>query len=59
MKPAICGGCKKGSDCRFRQPGTWVVECEDFEERPAPVPTGSVPGEFAELEGQRADQPGA
>ena len=58
MKPDICGGCKKGSDCRFRQPGTWVVECEEFEERPVPMQTSLVPGEFAELEGQCADQPG-
>ena len=36
MKPGFVRGCRKGSDCRFRQPGTWVVECEEFEERPVP-----------------------
>ena len=59
MKPGICGGCKKGSDCRFRQPGTWVVECEDFEERPVPVPTSLVLPGLAAPEQQRADEPGA
>ena len=57
MRPGICACCEKGGDCTFRQPGTWVVQCEDFEERPVPVPTGLVPEEYAELEGQRADQP--
>jgi len=59
MKPAICGGCKKGSDCRLRQPGTWVVDCEDFEERPVPVPTGLPLPEFSPPEQQCADEPGA
>ena len=58
MRLGICAGCRKGSDCRFRQPGTWVVECEEFEERPVPMPTSLALGEFAELEGQRADQLG-
>ncbi len=57
MKPGICAGCRKGSNCRFRQPGTWVVECEEFEERPVRMQTSLVPEEFAEQEGQRADQP--
>jgi len=59
MKPGICAGCSKGRKCRFRQPGTWVVECEEFEERPVPVQTSLVPGESVELERQRASQSGA
>jgi len=30
----ICARCKKQRNCRFRQPGTWVVECEVFEQDP-------------------------
>ena len=56
MKPGICAGCRKGSNCRFRQPGTWVVECEDFEERPVPVPTGSLLPRLATPEQQRANE---
>ena len=56
MKPAICGRCKKGNHCRLRQPGTWVVECEDFEERPAPVPLGSALPSLAVPEQEHADE---
>lgn len=57
MKPGICGCCKTGSDCKFRQPGTWVAECDQFEQRPAPLPAGLLlPGPH-ELDGRLADQP--
>ena len=59
MKPGICAGCRKGRNCRFRQPGTWVVECEEFEKRPVPMQTGLALREFADLEGRRTDRPGA
>ena len=59
MKPGLCKGGKKDSNCRFRQPGTWVVECEEFEERPVLVPTGLVLPGLAAPEQQRADQSGA
>jgi hypothetical protein len=26
----LCGQCRKARACRFRQPGTWVVECGLF-----------------------------
>jgi len=26
----ICARCKKRKGCRFRQPGTWVQECDLF-----------------------------
>jgi len=58
MKAGMCTACRKGRNCRFRQPGTWVVECEEFEERPVPMQTSLVPEEFEELEEQRADQSG-
>lgn len=32
MTRGMCARCKKGSDCKFREPGTWVVECDEFEE---------------------------
>ena len=28
----ICARCKKRKHCKFRQPGTWVVECDQFED---------------------------
>lgn len=28
----LCAQCKNGSTCGFRQPGTWVDECELFEQ---------------------------
>ena len=59
MRPGICARCKKGSDCRLRQPGTWVVKCEDFEERPAPVPTGLMLPALAVPAQHGADEPGA
>ena len=37
MRPGICADCTKRDRCRYRQPGTWVFECEEFEERPASV----------------------
>lgn len=40
MRLAICVGCRKGGNRRLRQPGTWVVECEEFEERSVPMPAG-------------------
>jgi hypothetical protein len=27
-----CSLCKKAKNCRLRQPGTWVVDCDLFEE---------------------------
>ena len=59
MKPGICAGCRKGRNCRFRQRGTWVVECEEFEQFPTPKQTSLVPGESANLNEQPADEPGA
>ena len=32
MHQVVCAHCKKRRHCKFRQPGTWVVECELFEE---------------------------
>lgn len=29
----VCAQCSKGTACRFRQPGTWVVDCQLFEKR--------------------------
>ena len=30
MSCGICSRCQWGDDCRLRQPGTWVVECEMY-----------------------------
>ena len=59
MRPGICARCKKGSNCRFRQPGTWAAECEEFEERPTLVSTGLLQPELPAPEQPRAHQPGA
>jgi hypothetical protein len=34
MKVGRCERCKRQSDCGYRQPGTWVVDCELFDEGP-------------------------
>jgi len=34
VKYGMCARCAKRMDCRFRQQGTWVVECEFFREDP-------------------------
>lgn len=28
----VCARCKRRRHCRYRQPGTWVVDCERFDE---------------------------
>ncbi len=37
--PGICARCRSRDDCRFRQPGTWVEECDLFEDRDATATT--------------------
>ena len=32
MMVGLCAGCKKRGGCGYRQPGTWVNDCEGFEE---------------------------
>ena len=32
MKLGLCARCRQRSTCRFRQMGTWAVDCEQFEE---------------------------
>jgi len=54
----ICARCKKRNGCKFRQPGTWVVECEVFEPRAEAVPVDLARERFARPEEQDADQPG-
>jgi hypothetical protein len=37
MVRGTCALCKMRSGCKFRQPGTWVVRCDVFEEDPQAV----------------------
>jgi hypothetical protein len=40
MSAGLCARCKKGEGCRFRQPGTWSVDCNLFDEGPPPKALG-------------------
>ena len=44
MVRARCAICKLRKGCKFRQPGTWVVQCEVFEEDPRAVSLDSPAG---------------
>ncbi|MEN6496345.1 MAG: hypothetical protein ABFD16_18835 [Thermoguttaceae bacterium] len=50
MSCGICARCKKRKGCRFRQPGTWVEECDRFV---AAVgnPLGNAPGRNSAAQG--------
>jgi hypothetical protein len=37
MVRGMCALCRSRGGCKFRQPGTWVVECDVFEEDPRVV----------------------
>ncbi len=37
MRQVVCARCKRRRHCKFRQPGTWVVECEFFELEAGPT----------------------
>ena len=52
----ICARCKNRSGCKFRQPGTWVLECDVFEEPPEDVPIDVALERLAEVGEQDADQ---
>ena len=52
----ICARCKRRYDCRFRQPGTWVVDCELFEQD-ARATIDAAPRRLADTELQEAGQP--
>ena len=43
MKRGSCARCTKRHRCRFRQPGTWPLECDAFEEDPVAVPVDLEP----------------
>ena len=34
MSYGMCARCVRKMECKFRQQGTWVVECEYFREPP-------------------------
>ena len=38
----MCARCIRRMECRFRQQGTWVVECEYFRESPKVKRDGPV-----------------
>jgi hypothetical protein len=42
VKYGMCARCTKRLDCKFRQQGTWVVECEFFKEDPKAKPINSA-----------------
>jgi hypothetical protein len=44
MPVGMCALCRNREGCRFRQPGTWVVECAMFEEG-GPPRGGTAPPE--------------
>jgi hypothetical protein len=50
MTVGLCTRCKKGKDCGFRQPGTWVVECALFDEKPRSDSPSLPPNRLAPLE---------
>ena len=52
----VCACCKSRRHCKFRQPGTWVVDCELFDED-ARATIGAAPRRLAEAELQEAGQP--
>jgi len=52
----VCARCKRRHHCRFRQPGTWVVDCELFEED-AWSAIGAGPRRRAEPERAKAGEP--
>lgn len=35
MAIGLCAQCKHREGCGFRQPGTWVTDCNLFDERPS------------------------
>ena len=41
MVRGMCALCKWRGGCKFRQPGTWVVQCDVFEEDPRAVSADS------------------
>jgi len=52
----VCARCKRRHHCRFRQPGTWVVDCELFEEN---ARSAMGPGRRAEAGRQQPGEPAA
>ncbi len=50
MVRGMCALCKMRSRCKFRQPGTWVAECDLFEEDPRAVSVDSQLAPSAEAE---------
>ena len=62
MVRGMCALCKARRGCKRRQPGTWVVECDEFEEDPQLVSGDLEPArqpEAKERSGRRATRTGS
>ncbi len=67
MSRPICSRCAKRHGCQFRQPGTWAIDCESYQEEPAAAGVVAAPeaakfrrsGSSARAESGAAGRPGA
>ena len=57
MVRGTCALCKMRSGCKFRQPGTWVVRCDVFEEDPRAVSVDFKPAPQPEAKERSGRQP--
>jgi hypothetical protein len=58
MVRGMCALCKSRGGCKFRQPGTWAVQCDAFEEDPQAVSVDLKPAPQPEAKERSGGQRG-